>query len=65
MTGTYKTIDGSEYSVFFADVREGKRTISALLAKCTSGLKKSETPFRISEQNIDRNVRFGSWTKIE
>lgn len=64
MTGTYTTIDGSEYEVFFADVREGKRTISALVARCTKGMKKSDSQFRITEQNIDRNVRFGSWIKI-
>jgi len=65
MTGTYTTIDGSEYEVFFADVRDGKRTISALVAKCTKGMKKSDTHFRITEQNISRNVLFGSWVKIE
>jgi hypothetical protein len=65
MTGHYKTIDGSEYQVFFADVRTEKKTVNTLVAKCTKGLKQSEKPFPVSEENISRNVRFGSWVKIE
>jgi hypothetical protein len=65
MTGHYTTIDGSEYEVFHSTIMDGKKKVSALMARCTKSQTKTDTPFTVLEANIERCVKFGSWVKIE
>ena len=65
MTGHYKSIDDSEYEVYHSTMMDGKKKVTALMAKCTKSQTKTDTPFPIDDRNIERCVKFGSWVKIE
>lgn len=65
MLGSYRLIDDSEYEVYYDEVREEKKTITVLLARCTKSKTKTDKPFKIREADIDRNVRHNLWIKID
>jgi len=65
MIGFYKLIDDSIYEIFMGVKIEERKRSNVLMAKCLESKTKSQEPFIVQEENIRRNVLFGSWVKIE
>lgn len=65
--GTYQTIDEKEYEIYYDVIREGRRSKRVLIAKQVKSIFNLplSSPFPVSEEQIVKGVKFGTWRKIK
>lgn len=65
MNGYYQVHDGTIYQVFESVMIEDKKRVKKLMAQCVKSDIKPKESFLINEANIQRNVKYKLWVKIE
>lgn len=64
MTGTYKTSDDSLYEVTLEEKASDRTKGKQYIARCIQSKTKTDTPFFLSKENLERNTLFKLWMKI-
>lgn len=64
MSGKYRVIDGSIYELCYQAPREPPRKNRVLMASCIESVTKTDKPFKVEIEDIQRNLRHNTWTKI-